>query len=600
MNNSLRWDLDNILEDSTLEELKDKYFLQNEELLNLFKEGIFSSKEKLLAFHELSLQQQITSNRLFNYLSNKHNEDLSDNQWFSLMQEIQTKSIPFMQAMSSFSDEAIKNKRNIIQFLKDPDLAEHRRSYELIFKYEKHDLPPDIKSFSATYSPLSSSFNSIFTIILSKELKARNIKDSNNQKYELHNYAAFIKTQTDSDRTLRKNAYLAWYDAVHGSRETLARLMYYNFLEQNIDAKNSNFPGGYYESSAYADEIPLTFIPNLYQRIKGFSDLWKRYRKIFKELLRKSYDLPSVKPWDLRMPVLQDEDQHISIENAKTLALDAVKVLGQEYSNNIYRALNEGWIDWETRKDKLSGAYCISGSYGLEKKYVLMNYNYKLEDVYTLVHELGHAMHALEYCNHQTHHAGSTIFIAEIPSTLNELLLSYHLIDKHSDDPKKLLVVYDNLISNFFSTTVNQIIFSEWEYEVNQLINNGAVLDADLAESIFNEKQEKYYGRKQKLTPLRKKALSFILTVPHFYSEEFYVYKYSVGQVVSILIAEKIKNDPEYVEKFFKFLRAGNSLSNLDTIKILDIDLESASTWRSVKRVVQDWLDKYEELSEQI
>ncbi|OAL10300.1 oligoendopeptidase F [Candidatus Mycoplasma haematobovis] len=600
MNNSLHWDLESILENSTLDELKDKYFQQNEEILNLFKENIFSSKEKLIFFHALSLRQQITSNRLFNYLSNKHNEDLSNNQWFGLMQEIQTKSIPFMQAMSSFSDQAIKNKENILEFLKDPQLAPHQRSYELIFKYEKHDLPPDIKSFSATYSPLSSCFSSIFTLILDKELKVKTVKDSNNNKHELPNYAAFIKTQTDNDRKLRKNAYLAWHEAVHSSRESLARLMYYNFLEQNIDAKNSNFPGGYYEASAYADEIPLTFIPALYERVKGFSTLWRKYRRIFRELLKKNYQLKLLQPWDLRMPIIKKEDQNITIEEAKTLTLEALQILGPEYINNISKALNERWIDWEARKDKLSGAYCISGSYGLEKKYILMNYNSKLEDVYTLVHELGHAMHALEYCKYQSHYAGTTIFIAEIPSTLNELLLSYHLIKKYQNDTHKLLEVYDNLISGFFSTTLSQIIFSEWEYEVNQLINNGAVLDADLAENIFREKQEKYYGKKPKLTPLRKKALTSILTVPHFYSEEFYVYKYSVGQVVSLLIAEKIKNDAEYISKFFEFLRAGNSLSNLDTIKILDIDLEKATTWKTVKKVVKEWLEEYEQLSKKI
>ncbi|AEG72348.1 oligoendopeptidase F [Mycoplasma haemofelis Ohio2] len=600
MADSLKWDLEKILEGSTLEELKEEYFRQNQEISDLYDLDIFEDKEKLIKFHELSLRNTVTSNRLFNYLSNKHNEDLSNNEWFSLMQEIQMRSIPFMQKLSDFSDRVIKNKERILEFLQDPELSEHKKSYEDIFRCEKHELPPVVKKLLATYSPLASSFNSIFTLLMDKEIQVKPAKDSNRKSHIISNYSEFIKTQTDPDRVLRRNAYVNWYNAVNHSRESLARLLYYNFLELNIDAQNRNFSEGYYEASVFSDELPISFVPKIYSQVERFKKHWRRYSKIQKQLLKKEYSLKGLKPWDMRMPILKKDDDSVSIEEAKTLAQESLKILGEEYSKNLSLALSGGWIDWEVRKNKLSGAYCIGGCYGLENKYILLNYNYKIDDVYTLVHELGHAMHAVEFCKHQTHYASSSIFLAEIPSTLNELLLSFYLLDKYKKNPRKKLEIYDNLISNFFGTTISQIIFSEWEYDVNSIILKGGVLDAELGEKIFIEKQEKFYGKKKKISPLKKKSLTSIFTVPHFYSGEFYVYKYAIGQVVSLLIADSIQKDSQYINKYFNFLRVGSSLSNLEAIRLLEIDLESDRGWKRVGEIVAGWIEEYSSLANSI
>lgn len=302
----------------------------------------------------------------------------------------------------------------------------------------------------------------------------------------------------------------------------------------------------------------------------------------------------------MSMPTSNIDNTHISIEDAQKITLESLSVLGEEYVKNLKIAFNERWIDWESRPGKVSGAYCISGTYGLNKKYILMNYDYRINGVYTLVHELGHAMHSIEYCKNQDWYAETSIFIAEIPSTLNELLLSFYLIDKYKNDPEKQAGIYYQLITNYFATTIGQTILSDWEYSANKLVNEGRVLDAETAKMIFKAKKEKYHGERivKKLSKWKEISLISILTIPHFYSEEFYVYKYTIGQIISLIIATEIyKNrNPKYIKKYFEFLSVGCSLSNLEILKIMEIDLEKNDIWKKARNICKEWVNNWVEL----
>lgn len=598
-----KWDLEKILKDGTLEDLINDYFTQLGEIIKLYEEDIFASKERLYHFHQLSINCSTVGNRLFNYLNCKHNEDLSNQSTFEALQEVKIRAVPYHQKMSDFVDRAIENQDLIREYLADPKLAHLQRYYQKIFRAAKHQPPSEIKRYMASYAPLSAAYETIFKTLKDQNIPMRPAKDRNRKFITINNYEEYLNTQHSNDRIFRKNAYYSWHGAVDGISDTLAQLMYFKLLEQNIDARNCNFPGGFYEAQIFEDELPTSFIPYVYKKVSRFCTEYKRFKKTRKRKIRDIYSLKGVKPWDLKMPIIKNSEfEKIEISEAKEMALEALKPLGDEYVQGIKKAFTERWIDWEYRKSKVSGAYCISGCFGVESKYILMNYNHKLDDVYTLVHELGHAMHAVEFCKFQKEYADTTIFIAEIPSSLNEILLSFYLIKKYEGDPIKQLEIYDYLLNNFFSATINQIILSDWEYDMNKLVNSGRIITSEAAKIIYKAKQQKYQGNRitKPLSPWKDLALSNILTIPHFYSGEFYVYKYAIGKIVGLIIAIELQKDSTFIEKYFEFLRSGTSKSNLETLKILGIDLERSAIWTKVKDEISKWVDDYVRLASQI
>lgn len=604
--NIYKWDLSKILEGDTFDNLLKKYYKGQEELVALYKNNPFTEKNKLKEFHNKQLEFKILSNRVSNYISNNINSDLSENKWFLLSQEISTKSIPFVQAFSTYEDDVLKHKENILSFLKeDSDISKHERSYEEIFKFSKHKLTSEIKKFCATYSPLSSSYYETFTLLFDKELQVKKALDSSKKAHVINNYSDYLRLLQDKDRKLRKNTYINWNNAVHNHRDSFARLMYYNFLELNVEAKNHNFPGGYFEASMFEDELPLDFVPLIYKSVAKWANIIKKYKTIYKKILKINHSLKSVKPWDLQLSFYKDTEEY-SIDEAQKLVLKALMPLGSDYQKRLKEAFSEGWIDWLPRKNKLSGAYCIGGCYGLKNKYIMLNYNHKFDDVSTLAHELGHAMHATYFCEKQDIYASCSIFTAEIPSILNEVLLNLHFLEeyKKQNNHKKVLEIYDNLISGFINTTSSQITFSEWEYEISSMILNNQAITADIAEQIYQEKIKKYFGkRKSKLTEIEKKSLTKILTVPHFYAGNFYVYKYAIGKVVAVILAYDLINQQtskKTLEKLYDFLSSGCSKSNLDTIELLGFSLKNSEIWEKAKKILISWIDEYEKLFKEI
>lgn len=595
-----RWDLERILEDGSVQDLIDNYFVKLSEIVRLYEEDIFRSKEKLLYFHQASLESTISGNKLYNYLHNKYQEDLSNQEIFELLQDIKIRAVPYHRKLANFAERVIENKEVIEEYLKEEDFKHLARYYEKIFQSADHRLPSSINKFMLAYAPLSSAYENIFITLRDRNMPLKKVKDKKRRFVKLTNYEEFIQTQYAEDRVFRKNAYYSWHGAVEKIEDTLAQLLYYKMLEQNIDARNCNFPGGFYESRIFEDELPNSFVPYVYKKVARFCTSYKRFKKIRKRRLKALYDIKGVKPWDLRMPIVKNTGlEHIEISEAQDMVIQAVSVLGEGYVNWVKTAFKERWIDWECRNNKATGAYCISGCLGLDCKYILMNYQHKLEDVYTLIHELGHAVHAAEYCTHQTDYAEATIFVAEIPSSLNELLLSFSLIERFKDDPKKQLEVYDYLLNNFFASTINQVILSDWEYNMNKMVNSGMVVTAERAKIVYKAKQQKYQGNRitKELSSWKNLALASILTVPHFYSNEFYVYKYAVGKIVGLVIYLEMKKDIGYLEKYFAFLRAGNANSNLEALKTLGIDLERSNIWTVIKEEIDRWVAKYVELA---
>jgi oligoendopeptidase F len=246
------------------------------------------------------------------------------------------------------------------------------------------------------------------------------------------------------------------------------------------------------------------------------------------------------------------------------------------------------------KKNKYTGAYSIGGAQGLKKYYILMNFDNTYDSVSTLAHELGHSMNSLYYNNEQKIYADTTIFTAEIPSILNEVLLAMYMI-KNTKDKTLVNIYIKELCDNFFGCTTRQIIFSNFEYEANKLVNEGKPFTAESLKKIYVEMKNKYtVSTKKDYKKPYSYALSTIFRINHFYHGNFYVYKYAIGQIVAICLANKIINKEKGIlDKFYKFLKSGTSKSPIETIKILGIDLNSPSTYNESINFINKLLKLY-------
>ncbi|WP_245529196.1 M3 family metallopeptidase [Candidatus Mycoplasma haematominutum] len=597
-----------LLEGKSLDSWIEKIFKYQQEILEKYKGNPFSSMEKLMEFHHLKREFRILSSRVKSYISNKQNVEQFEHKWLLLEQELIQKSIPFAQQLANFSDQAIKNRKLIEKYLEHPDFSHFKRYYEVLFRYKRHKLSPTLAKFELTFAPLSSSYYEIFNTISEKEFKLTGVINSSGEELTICTYPEYLKNMKSEDGILRKNLYLKYVDFVNSKKESLYRVLFYHFLSLNIESKNIAFKGGYFEAALYGDEVNQKFIFDLYKNMKSLKDLIKQFREFRKKLIAKLYNLEQFHDWDGYLELkIGEKMKTYSIEEAKEIILGALSVLGDKYISEVKTIFNNPWIDWLPRKGKMSGAYYSGGAYKLPGKYILLNYNSYFDDVLTIAHELGHAVHELKIDGIDTYYSSPTIFTTEIPSIFNEILLNYYFLKKFRNKDNKLqqLYIYDHLLTTFVNTATVQLIYSEWEYIFSNKILNTSALNPDIAAEDYANLLSDYLGKevKKNRQDYTWHSLYKILTIPHFYSGEFYLYKYAVGLITSLLLAERILNLEDknsQIEAFNKFLQSGSSHSNLDTLEMLSISLKEKSNWKKIKGIFQSWLSEYIKIAEEI
>ena len=307
------------------------------------------------------------------------------------------------------------------------------------------------------------------------------------------------------------------------------------------------------------------------------------FMKIKKDLIKKD----EIHLYDIYVNPLEEDEDYISFEDAKKQVIDALSVLGNEYIEKLKFAFDNNWIDVYKKKNKMSGAYSM-GVYGVHP-FVLDNFINKKRDVSTIAHELGHAMHSYySNTNQNVIDANYTIAVAEIASTVNEILLAKYLIDKEKDLKKKKEVIYE-LVETIRATLFRQTMFAEFEKDVHQRIENNEVLTCDDLNKIYYDLNKKYFGENIIVDEQIKYEW---LRIPHFYTP-FYVYKYATGISAAIIIAKNILDKKKgYKEKYIEMLKQGCTKKAVPLLKMVDVDLEDSRTYENAILWMKDLYEK--------
>lgn len=583
-----KWDLESVYKN--LDDLKKdcNQVEKNTSDLEKQQDSFTSSSKNFLDFLELYSATTRIFEKLYTYAIRKSDEDLANSTYQELSGKVQNLYQSF-QEKTSFATPTIlecDKSRILSYFDEEKGLEKYCHNIEDILRYKEHTLSKEEEKIVSAYAKVIDSSSDTASYLMDADLKFSKIKDSNNKIVELNssNYSIYLK---DKVRRVRKAAFLNYHHGYGSVKNTLTSTLAATSEALSTSSKLRNYSSSL-EESLFSDNVPVELYNNLIETIhKNLPSLYEYYQVKQRILNLKSFHI-----YDSYVSVTEQDNKEYSFEEGQNIVLDALSILGDEYKEVLKTAFTDGWIDKYPNKNKKSGAYSCGG-YDT-KPFVLLNYTNTYNDVSTLAHELGHSMHTYfsnkynTYGNHEY-----PIFLAEIASTVNEMLLSYYMEAKAKSKEEKLSVLEDRL-NTFKSTIFRQTMFAEFEKYIHELTDKGEILTTDNICNYYYDLNRLYFGNK---VVIDEEIKYECLRIPHFYSP-FYVYKYATGLSIASYIAENIINETKgFKEKYIKFLKTSGRDYPLEVLKIIDVDLKDTKVFDEAMNVFRKTLDEFIELS---
>lgn len=532
--------------------------------VNKFKKfkGKLNNKEVLKDFLVKSKECELLATRLYMYAGNNLNVQLS-NQTFNEMVGQLTSLANEIEEEESFVEPELLSYD--VSYLKDIISDKDFKNYKLMFKNlikdKKHVLSEKEEKILSGVNRFAGDSSDVFNAISDVDFKFENAVDSLGEAHELTT-ASFSLLLKSKDQVLRESAYKNYYSKYMEFNNTI----YTNYL--------SNLKSDYFSSSvrkykntlqAALDSIniPQKVYDKLKSSVRQNVVLCKEYYELRKKLL----NVENLNYWDLNVSVCDDFDRKFTFEEAKEIVINALKPMGEEYISLIRRAFDERWIDVYPSKDKLSGGY-ETDCYGFTP-IILLNFVGVINDVFTLAHELGHALHSYYSRTFQPYETSEyTLFLAEIASTFNEVLLNKYFLNNAKTNEEKLFFL-DKYVQLFNGTVFRQMQYTEFEEFAHDLVENNKPVSKELLNQKYFELNA-FYNPVVVNDDLKKYHWSL---VPHFY-RSFYCYQYVTGLISSMTLAINVlSGESEKISKYFKFLKSGGSDYSINILKRAGVDL---------------------------
>ena len=582
-----KWDLTTIYKDD--EEFLKDYDLVNNKIYEIenYRGRILENSKTLLEFLELSDDIDRKMSKLYYYSHLKFDQDTTNIKAQELKGKVDNIFTKYSELSSFIAPEMYKKPYEEVKKLveENEQLEKYRFNLESFYRFETHKLSEEQEKLLSIFSKVLNSPEHIFESLTDSDMKFGNIKDENGNLVEFteSNYSKFIHS---SDREVRKNAFKLLLETYAKYKNTIS-----NTFKENVDylvgmAKIEKFNSSL-EASLFSDNIDATVYNNLIETVHKNLNVLYKYYDLKKEIL----NLDELHLYDIYVELIKDLDKEYSFEEAKEIVINALSILGDEYINNLKKAFDERWIDVYNNVGKRGGAYS-SGFYDTNP-FVLLNFEGKLNDVSTLAHELGHSMHTYYSCKNNTYNnSGYKIFVAEVASTVNELILNKYLL-KNSKDEKEKLFILNNLMELFKSTIYRQTMFAEFERDMHKKYEDGEILTNELLSNEYYKLNKEYFGPNVVVDEEIKYEWE---RIPHFYYD-FYVYKYAIGLSSACYIVDGIVNNkPNALENYLKFLKSGGSDYPANELKIAGVDVNSSEVIESAIKMFDETINEFKTL----
>ncbi len=466
-----------------------------------------------------------------------------------------------------------------------PELELYRKQIEEIKRLKDHSLSAEMEKLIAMTSEMSQVAADTYSFFNNADITFPEILDENGEKVRL-TQGRFVPMLESADRRVRKDTFENYYKSYEQFLNTLASL-YNGQVKQQIFYAKARKYNSTLEAAVDSNNVSPNVYHNLVDTMEKNMDKMHRYVRLRKKCL----GVDELHMYDIYTPMIPDMAKEVPFEEAKETVLKALAPLGEDYVAKVREGFENRWIDVYENEGKRSGAYS-SGAYGTHP-YVLLNYNGTLDNMFTLAHEMGHAMHSYYSNENQPYmYSGYKIFVAEVASTCNEILLMEYLL-KNTTDKKERAYLLNHYLDSFKGTVYRQTQFAEFEMKTNKMVEEGESLTAENLCKLYLELNQKYYGSDM----ISDKEISYEWArIPHFYYN-FYVYQYATGFSSAVAIAHSIlKEGAPAVERYKKFLSGGCSESPVDLLKIAGVNLETPAPIQSALDVFGEILDEMETL----
>lgn len=548
-----------------------------------FEGCVMDSADTLADALSESEKDDYITERLYVYAFMRYYEDTSDGTYQQMSGKAQMLAVKMSEKYSFLVPEIMAaDDDKVARFLGSDKIKPYRHLLCDMLAKKEHTCSQKEEKLLAMASQMADSPSDIFSKFNNADVKFGKVHDEHGDEKELTS-AGFSVFMESRNRNVRKEAFYALYRQYKSYINTLAA-SYYGNVKQAVffaNARNYESTLQMYLSGSF---IPESVYTNLIDTVNNNLDKMHDYVS----LRKKTLGVDELHFYDIYAPLTSDYTVKVSHENAKETVLDALKILGDDYVSQVKKGYESGWVDVYENDGKRSGAFSW-GAYGTHP-YIFLNYTETLNDIFTLIHETGHAMHT--YYSNETQpytYAGYKIFVAEVASTCNEvILIDYLLKHSRSDEEKKYL--YGHYLEQFKGTLFRQTMFAEFEMITHRMAQDGEVLNAESLCGTYKKLNEKYFGKDMVID---EEIAYEWARIPHFYTP-FYVYQYATGFSAAVAIATKIINgDKEVLHGYREFLKGGSSMHPIELLSLCKIDMSKPD-------VIQDALNVFGSLIEDL
>ncbi|EGP5048684.1 oligoendopeptidase F [Enterococcus faecium] len=588
---NLTWDLTKIF--SSDKEIDEKYLELSEKLKKSekYKGTLNQGASQFLDAIEFVLSVYRQTEIIYVYAHLKNDQDTGNTEYQALYARASSLFSKVSEAVSWFEPEILQlSDERIWQYFKEePKLEVYRHYIQQIVDNRAHVLSADQESLLAGAGEIFEASSDTFAVLNNADLVFPTIEGENGEKVQL-SHGVYGQLLESTDRSVREAAFKGLYSVYEQFRNTFASTLSTHIKGHNFKAKVRNYSSAR-EASLSNNHIPESVYDTLVDVVNKHLPLLHRYMELRKRLL----EVEKLHMYDLYTPVLGEAPITFTYEEAKEKALEALKPMGEEYMTIVEKAFSERWIDVVENKGKRSGAYS-SGSYDTNP-YILLNWHDTLDQLFTLVHEMGHSVHSYFTRSSQPYVYGDySIFLAEIASTTNENILTEYLLETEKD-PRVRAYVLNHYLDGFKGTVFRQTQFAEFEHFMHTEDEKGVPLTSEYLSDSYGKLNAKYYGPAVEEDPEIKFEWS---RIPHFYYN-YYVFQYSTGFSAASALAKRIlSQEPDALENYLAYLKAGNSDYPVEVMKKAGVDMTQAAYIEDAMSMFEQRLNELEELIDRL
>ncbi len=579
-----KWNTDDIF--ASQQEWEDVYASLEGKLDFSAYKGKLNNAETILACMEGINAVVKDLSRLSVYAFMRRDEDTRLSEFAALQSRVQMLSMKFSAGVSFVTPELTALPvEKLEELAADPRLKDYDYTIRGIIKGKPHVLSEEMETLLSQESRIFGGFQNIFSMINNADLPYPTIR-VNGEKVRL-THGTYGLMLHSPDRRVRRAAFKAFNKVYMDLINTITATFVGN-IDKDVFLSRTRKYGSCLEMALAGEDVDVQVYKNLLDSVNANLPLLHRYFKDRKKIL----GVKTLHMYDIYTSLVEDAEIRVDYEEAFRIVKEGLAPLGEQYGKLLQEAHDNGWIDVEETEGKRSGAYSIS-VFGLKHPYVLLNYQKTTGDVFTVAHELGHAMHSyFSERNQPQEKASYKIFVAEVASTVNEVLLLKHLL-KNTDDVKLKKYLLSYYMDTLKGTLFRQTQFAEFEYLAHDMAEKGQPLTKDSLCSAYLDLNKKYYGASVESDP--EIAYEWA-RIPHLY-RQFYVYKYATGIVSAVSIAERILNEGQpAVDDYFRFLSSGGSDSPVELLKLAGVDLTKPDAFEACMASFKAALEEFEQL----